>query len=208
MAMGIVEVLQRHGHIDQDELIRVFERRYWADVNRGYGPKIHAIFKAIRRGVPWREAATAPAGGRESRELLAWLGERLGLATAPARGQGSLGNGGAMRVAPVGGYFADDFATVVAKAAASAEVTYAHPDGMAGAASVAVRHLPVVCSGASSATDWAFGYGAVWQRRLRLSPSGWLRAAASGTLFQSQSRVPRRWGQAFAVVLLPVRLCP
>jgi len=35
MALGIVEVLERHGHIDQDELARVFERRYWADVNRG-----------------------------------------------------------------------------------------------------------------------------------------------------------------------------
>jgi hypothetical protein len=94
MATGIVEVLQRHGRIDQDELIRVFERRYWADVNRGYGPNVHAIFKAIRRGVPWREAATAPGGRHGSRGLLARLGERLGLATAPTRGQGSLGNGG------------------------------------------------------------------------------------------------------------------
>jgi ADP-ribosylglycohydrolase len=140
MAMGIVEVLQQHGHIDQDDLVRVFERRYWADVNRGYGPNIHEIFRALRRGVPWRTAATAPPIGHGSRSLLgrlaAWLG--LGPATPSEQYHGSLGNGGAMRAAPVGGYFADDVAAVVAEASASAEVTHAHPDGMAGAVAVAV----------------------------------------------------------------------
>jgi ADP-ribosylglycohydrolase len=140
MALGIVEVLQRHGRIDQDELIRVFERRYRADMNRGYGPNIHAIFRAIRHGAPWRVATAAPVIGQDSRGWLARLRSWLGLsaATAPTRGQGSLGNGGAMRVAPVGGYFADDLAAVVAEARASAEVTHAHPDGMAGAIAVAV----------------------------------------------------------------------
>jgi len=33
-----------------------------------------------------------------------------------------------MRVAPVGGYFADDLAAVIAKACASAEVTHAQRD--------------------------------------------------------------------------------
>jgi ADP-ribosylglycohydrolase len=161
MALGIVEVLQQHGRIDQDELIRVFGRRYWADVNRGYGPNVHAIFRAIRRGVPWRTAATAPVGGQASPGLLARLGSLLGLGTAPTPNEatGSLGNGGAMRVAPVGGYFADDLAAVVTEAGASAEVTHAHPDGMAGAVAVAVaaawawrchegrqRHTPKGCS--------------------------------------------------------------
>lgn len=140
MALGIVEVLHRHGRIDQEELVRVFARRYWADVNRGYGPNVHEIFRAIRRGVPWRMAATAPVGARRAQGLLARLGFWLGLraATTPDQGQGSLGNGGAMRVAPVGGYFADDVAAVVAEARASAEVTHAHPDGVAGAVAVAV----------------------------------------------------------------------
>jgi ADP-ribosylglycohydrolase len=121
MALGIVEVLQLHGHVDQDALVDVFAHRYWANVSRGYGPNIHAIFQAIRRGVPWRTAATTPVG-RGSKD----------------RGQGSLGNGGAMRVAPVGGYFAEDVLRVVAEAGASAEVTHAHPDGMAGAIAVAL----------------------------------------------------------------------
>jgi ADP-ribosylglycohydrolase len=165
MALGIVEVLQGHGRIDQDELVRVFARRYWADVNRGYGPNIHAIFEAIKRGVPWRTAAIAPTAGQGAShrtsdklrlDLLepatlprlhlavpAWLARltswlKPALATMPDPGRGSLGNGGAMRVAPVGGYFADDIPVVVREARASAEVTHAHPDGMAGAVAVAV----------------------------------------------------------------------
>jgi ADP-ribosylglycohydrolase len=38
----------------------------------------------------------------------------------------------------VGGYFADDMGRLVAEAAASSEVTHAHPDGIAGAVAVAV----------------------------------------------------------------------
>jgi ADP-ribosylglycohydrolase len=140
MALGIVEVLQGCGHIDQDELVRVFARRYWADPNRGYGPNIRPIFEAIRRGVPWREAATGAVTGRRPGGWLARLASWLEPAPAnvPDRGRGSLGNGAAMRVAPVGGYFADDMAAVAAEASASAEVTHAHPDGVAGAVAVAV----------------------------------------------------------------------
>ena len=53
-------------------------------------------------------------------------------------GEGSLGNGAAMRVAPVGGYFAEDLALAAAQAALSAEVTHAHSEGIAGAIAVAV----------------------------------------------------------------------
>ena len=49
-----------------------------------------------------------------------------------------MGNGGAMRVAPLGAYFADDLDEVVRQARASAEVTHAHPDGQAGAVAVAI----------------------------------------------------------------------
>jgi ADP-ribosylglycohydrolase len=51
---------------------------------------------------------------------------------------GSMGNGGAMRVAPLGAYFADDLSAVVDQARASGEVTHAHPDGQAGAIAVAL----------------------------------------------------------------------
>jgi ADP-ribosylglycohydrolase len=49
-----------------------------------------------------------------------------------------MGNGGAMRVGPVGAYFADDLAAVVEHAGLSAVVTHAHPEGQAGAIAAAV----------------------------------------------------------------------
>jgi ADP-ribosylglycohydrolase len=51
---------------------------------------------------------------------------------------GSKGNGAAMRVPPLGAYFADDIPALVDQARASAEVTHAHPDGQAGAIAVAL----------------------------------------------------------------------
>jgi len=51
---------------------------------------------------------------------------------------GSMGNGGAMRAAPIGGYFSDDLKAAAEEAQRSAEVTHAHPEGQAGAAAVAV----------------------------------------------------------------------
>lgn len=53
-------------------------------------------------------------------------------------GQGSMGNGSAMRVAPLGAYFADDLERCVLEARASSLVTHAHPEGVAGAIAVAI----------------------------------------------------------------------
>lgn len=52
-------------------------------------------------------------------------------------GMGSMGNGGAMRAAPIGAYFADDLDKVLYNARASAEVTHVHIEGIAGAMAVA-----------------------------------------------------------------------
>ena len=62
-------------------------------------------------------------------------------------GQGSCGNGGAMRVASIGAYFADDLQKVIAEAGASAEVTHAHPDGQTGAIAVALAAAYMVREG-------------------------------------------------------------
>ena len=115
MALGIVEVLDHLGTLDQDELARVFARRYGKEPHRGYGGGAHGILRDILGGAPWRATSTAAF-----------------------EGQGSMGNGGAMRVAPLGAYFADDLAAVVEHARASAEVTHAHPDGQAGAIATAI----------------------------------------------------------------------
>lgn len=115
MALGIVDVLERYGQINQDDLAHVFARSYMADPDRGYGPAQHDLLCDIHRGAEWSVRA---------RELF--------------NGAGSFGNGGAMRAAPVGAYFADDMSQVVEQSALSAEVTHAHPDGQAGAIAVAV----------------------------------------------------------------------
>ncbi|HUG94133.1 MAG TPA: ADP-ribosylglycohydrolase family protein [Planctomycetaceae bacterium] len=115
MALSIAEVLDRFGRIEQDELARLFADRYAADPHRGYGAGAQELLEAIARGTPWREASIRAF-----------------------RGEGSLGNGAAMRVAPVGACFADDLDAVVREADASAEITHAHPEGRAGAVAVAV----------------------------------------------------------------------
>ena len=115
MALAIVEVLANHGGIEQEPLAQVFARRYRREPRRGYGGTAHQILRAIGDGVPFATAAGQAFSG-----------------------MGSMGNGAAMRVAPLGAYFAEDLAQVVAQARASAQVTHAHPDGQAGAIAVAV----------------------------------------------------------------------
>jgi ADP-ribosylglycohydrolase len=115
MALSIVRCLKRYGHIEQDALAAAFAREYARDPRRGYGGTAHGILRAIGEGTPWQTAA-----GRVF------------------NGEGSCGNGGAMRAAPIGAYFADDFTRVIAEAKASAAVTHAHPDGQTGAIAVAL----------------------------------------------------------------------
>jgi ADP-ribosylglycohydrolase len=115
MAISLGETLARHGRVDVDDLAQRFAARYVADPRRGYGGTAHEILQAIARGEPWAKVA----------------GEVFG-------GTGSMGNGSAMRVAPLGAYFADDLDRVVEEAARSAAPTHAHPDAAAGAIAIAV----------------------------------------------------------------------
>jgi len=115
MALSIVAELAEGRGIESASLARRFAVRYASDPRRGYGGGAHDILAAIARGVPHDLAA----GGAFD-------------------GQGSMGNGAAMRVAPVGAYFADDLAAVIEHARRSAAPTHAHPDGAGGAIAVAV----------------------------------------------------------------------
>lgn len=115
MALAIVEILDELGTIDPDALADRLAKRYWLEPWRGYGGGAHRLFEAIAGGTPWRIAAAELFGK-----------------------QGSFGNGGAMRVAPLGAYFADDLDAVVEMARRSAIVTHGHPEGQAGAIAVAV----------------------------------------------------------------------
>jgi ADP-ribosylglycohydrolase len=124
MAAAIVAVLDRFGRVEPDELAGDFARRYRADPYRGYGLSVRRVLEEIAAGCHWREAAGQVYGGL-----------------------GSMGNGGAMRIAPLGAYFADDLGAAVEQARASAATTHAHPEGQAGAIAVAV------------AAAWASGPG-------------------------------------------------
>jgi ADP-ribosylglycohydrolase len=113
MALSLFATLRRYQTIDQDYLAESFARYY--DAARGYGGAMHEFMHKIGTGQPWRPTA---------QELFAR--------------QGSFGNGAAMRVAPLGAYFADSLDLVVEQAARSAEVTHAHAEGIAGAIAIAV----------------------------------------------------------------------
>jgi ADP-ribosylglycohydrolase len=115
MALAIADVLAEFGTIDQNQLAAEFVRRFGINPYRGYGSGAIDVLQAIESGRHWGEAA----GGLFN-------------------GQGSLGNGAAMRAAPVGAYLAGDFAEVVDQARRASEVTHAHPDGIAGGIAVAV----------------------------------------------------------------------
>jgi ADP-ribosylglycohydrolase len=115
MAISICGVLKSHGFIHQDALARRFARRFECDPDRGYGKMTRIQLREINAGAKWRDTAANAFGG-----------------------QGSMGNGGAMRVAPLGAYFADDLERCVTEARASATVTHTHSEGVAGTIAVAV----------------------------------------------------------------------
>jgi len=115
MAISIVAVLKSHGFIHEDALAKRFARRFERDPDRGYGKMTRIQLREIIAGANWRDTAAKAFGG-----------------------QGSMGNGSAMRVAPLGAYFADDTKTCAQQARASSLVTHTHPEGVAGAIAVAV----------------------------------------------------------------------
>ncbi|MFE6691639.1 ADP-ribosylglycohydrolase family protein [Streptomyces sp. NPDC057743] len=116
MALDLLAVLVEHHEVQQPALIARFAATHRADPGRGYGPGMHALLS---------RAAVAPDDWRQ-------------LAHALFGGEGSLGNGAAMRVAPLGAWFHHDLDRAAEQAARSAEVTHAHPQGVAGAVAVAV----------------------------------------------------------------------
>jgi ADP-ribosylglycohydrolase len=116
MALGLLRVLDQYGEVRQRELALAFALGHDADPGRGYGHGMHDLLpRVLREPDRWREFARDLFGG-----------------------QGSLGNGAAMRVAPLGAWFHADLARTVEQATLSAEVTHAHPEGVAGAVAVAV----------------------------------------------------------------------
>jgi ADP-ribosylglycohydrolase len=113
MTLSIISTLWHAGAIDQDRLAASFVERY--DPSRGYGPAMHRLFAAVRAGTLWQEAAQTQFAG-----------------------QGSFGNGAAMRVTPIGAFFAEDLGMVADQATRSAVVSHTHSEAIAGSIAVAI----------------------------------------------------------------------
>ncbi len=113
MAMSIVRILMTHGRILQDELAHSFARHFVEDRRLGYAGGAAEVLRKIYAGEDWRAVAPNIFPG------------------------GSYGNGGAMRAAPIGGFFYSQPEIAAGQARLAAEITHAHPEGQAGAMAVA-----------------------------------------------------------------------
>ncbi|MGP4000784.1 ADP-ribosylglycohydrolase family protein [Streptomyces sp. 8N706] len=126
MACSVLAVLVDHGRIDQDALARSFAEHH--DVDRGYGPAVNRMLRLIREGGDWRE-----------------------LASALFNGQGSWGNGAAMRIAPLGAWYAGEPEQATHQAEISSYITHQHREAVAGtmavAAAAALVARPDGCGG-------------------------------------------------------------
>lgn len=115
MALSVAEQLLEFREIRQDKLATAFAIRF--NPRRGYGDGARRLMHEIGTSYvgAWRTL---------SRQMFF--------------GSGSYGNGGAMRVAPLGAYFHNDYKEAAYQAALSAEVTHSHHEGIQGAVAVAI----------------------------------------------------------------------
>ena len=110
MMIGIAESLIKTGGFDGKDMAHTFIKNYELEPFRGYGPGPPRIFRLIRTGAAWDEAAQ-------------------GLYHS-----GSYGNGSAMRIAPVGVFYYDNPVMLREVAYKSSQITHAHQLGKEGAA--------------------------------------------------------------------------
>jgi poly(ADP-ribose) glycohydrolase ARH3 len=104
MMLGVAELLASHGQMDPDLLMAAFVANYHPE--RGYGRGARQILEAAATGADWQTVAATIFPG------------------------GSLGNGAAMRVAPVGLLFHREEARLWDEAKRSALPTHLHPSAL------------------------------------------------------------------------------
>jgi poly(ADP-ribose) glycohydrolase ARH3 len=108
MMIALAESLLRCDVVEPEDLASAFRAHF--DPRRGYGAGTTQVIELWNSGAGTDEAA---------RQVFA--------------GQGSFGNGAAMRVAPVAVRFFDDSVLLATQAARSARLTHTHPVGIDGA---------------------------------------------------------------------------
>jgi poly(ADP-ribose) glycohydrolase ARH3 len=111
MSLGLAESILKKGFLDQQDLGETFRLNFEREPWRGYASGPPTIFSMVERlGITYAEAAGSLFGGA-----------------------GSLGNGAAMRIVPIGLFFHNS-PDLYEEACISASVTHAHPVGKDGAA--------------------------------------------------------------------------
>ncbi|MBW1799013.1 MAG: ADP-ribosylglycohydrolase family protein, partial [Deltaproteobacteria bacterium] len=111
MALGLAESIINRGRIDEQHLGKTFSDNFEREPWRGYASGPPTVFYQVKEtGITYSKAAQGLFGGA-----------------------GSLGNGAAMRIVPVGLFFHNS-PDLYDQACSSAKVTHAHPVGMDGAA--------------------------------------------------------------------------
>ena len=110
MMIGIAESLVESRGFNGEHMAQTFVKNYEREPWRGYGPGPPLIFRRIKNGEEWYDAATKIYPG------------------------GSFGNGSAMRVAPVGLLYSRDPERLREIAYLSSSITHSHELGKEGAA--------------------------------------------------------------------------
>jgi poly(ADP-ribose) glycohydrolase ARH3 len=111
MMIGVAESPIENKGFDGRSMALTFVRHFEEEPWRGYGSGPPQAFRWIKSGAPWREASKRLFGGA-----------------------GSLGNGAAMRVAPIGLLYHDDSSMLRSVAYESSQITHAHQLAKEGAA--------------------------------------------------------------------------
>ncbi len=109
LMIGVAESLIKNKGFNGADMARTFIQNY--DAKRGYGPGSTGALKRIKAGESWKEV---------SKKLFC--------------GEGSYGNGAAMRIAPVGLFYYDNADVLREIAYKSSLITHSHELGKAGAA--------------------------------------------------------------------------
>jgi poly(ADP-ribose) glycohydrolase ARH3 len=165
MALGLAESLAVRGDLDLQHLGRTFHRHFHQEPWRGYAAGPPTIFQIVEdSGLAYEDVARGLFGG-----------------------QGSFGNGAAMRVAPLGLFF-HNAPELYDKAAASARVTHAHAVAQDGAGVQAVAVALAVRLDARQ----PFPREAFMQRLLRLAITREIREKLSLVMALLEEGVPGR----------------
>lgn len=115
MSIAVFRSLEKFGSIHQDFLAEEFTKNYYKDINRGYGPTMHRYFRDLKNGENWKDVSYSKFAG-----------------------QGSMGNGGAMRACTIGAYFYDDLKKLKENAELSCEITHANKEAIEDTKSIAL----------------------------------------------------------------------